>query len=154
MSTTDIAISSVVVALASLFASLQSQRRAARAALVETHLELRSRFIELYQHLELEPDRNPARAAAQAYWLNAYDEWFITNRLTPEFKPLWNKFCGRAILAGLAHPVLEQELHHLMGMQEGFELYADEFVEALEVLAGRELHEQREQREHREQESG
>ena len=151
MSTTVIAVASVVVAFASLFASLQSQRRAERVALVETHLELRGRFLEIYQHLDFEPDRNPARAAAQAYWLNAYDEWFITNRLTPEFKRLWNKFYGRAIIAGLAHPVLEQELRHLLGMHEGFGMYADEFVQDLEVLAGKELRERREQRE---QESG
>jgi hypothetical protein len=143
MSTTVIAISSVVVALASLFASIQSQRRAERVAIVETHLALRGRFIDLYQHLELEPDRNPARAAAQAYWANAYDEWFITTRLTPEFKRLWIKFYGQAIVAGLAHPVLEQELRHLLGMQEGFGLYADDFVEDLEELAGKQLREQR-----------
>ena len=141
--TTVIAISSVVVALASLFASLQSQRRDERVALVQTHLELRGRFLELYQRLPLGEDRDPARAAMQAYWLNAYDEWFITNRLTPEFKQLWTKFYGRAIVAGLAHPVFEQELRHLLGMREGFGLYADEFVKDIEVLAGKELREQR-----------
>jgi hypothetical protein len=137
--TTVIAVSSVVVALASLFLSFASQRRAARVALVQTHLALRGRFLQIYQHLPLSGDRDEGTAAMQAYWLNSYDEWFITTKLTPQFRRLWSSFYERAIIAGVAHPVLEQELRRLLREHEGFALYATEFVKDVEKMIGRKL---------------
>jgi hypothetical protein len=75
----------------------------------------------------------------QAYWLNSYDEWFITTKLTPQFRRLWSSFYERAIIAGVAHPVLEQELRRLLRDHEGFALYATEFVKDVEKMIGRKL---------------
>ena len=134
-----IATASVVVALASLSLAYKTQRRAEQVALVQTHIALRTRFLEIYQHLPLAEDRDEGKAALQAYWHNAYDEWFITNKLTPRFEGLWSSFYRQAVASGLAHPVLEGELRRLLSRPEGFALYSGDFVNELETVVGRPL---------------
>ena len=139
--TTVIAVASVVIALASLALSYVGQRRASQVALVQTHLALRTRFLEIYRRLPLEGDElDEGRTALRAYWHNAYDEWFIANRLTPAFGRLWHEFYEGAIVSGLRHKPLEEELHALLLRPEGFSLYADEFVTELGRIVGRDLH--------------
>lgn len=80
--TTVIASASVVVALASLFLSSQTQRRAERVACCSNSSGSAYRFLEIYHHLPLTSDHDERKAATRAYWHNAYDEWYITTRLT------------------------------------------------------------------------
>jgi hypothetical protein len=138
--TTWIAGASAVAAFASLAVAYTTQRSAREVALVQVHLALRTRFLEIYRQLPLADDCSPADGnASQAYWHNAYDEWFITTQLTTQFKKLWTDFYSTAIAAGFQHDVLEAELAFLLQQQEGFATYAGKFVDELETMVHRNL---------------
>ena len=80
------AAASAAIALAAFFLSWRADRRAAALARTRMFLELRTRFLEVYQRLpsfdKPASDYTPKqRAAVLAYWHHTFDEWYITNHL-------------------------------------------------------------------------
>ncbi len=126
------AVASTLVALAALWLALRSDRRSRQALKVQTYLQLRTRFLELYPQLgDLDSADAETLPARKAYWHHVWDEYYVANKLAPdEFRPLWDEFFRTAMLTGLAHPSIRNALDLLvLDRSAGFAAYAQDLVD-------------------------
>ena len=134
------AVASAAVALAAFFLSWRSDARAKVLARTQMFLELRTRFLEVFQRLP--PFDKPSssytpeeKLVVLSYWHHAFDEWYVTNRLSHKhMKELWNEFYAPAVLAGMRHQGLRDVLFNMIEEQEGFGEYRRSFGEAMKKL--------------------
>jgi hypothetical protein len=135
------AIASAAVALAAFFLSWRSDARAKVLARTQMFLELRTRFLEIYQRLP--PFDKPSssytpeeKLVVLSYWHHAFDEWYVTNRLSQKhMKELWDEFYAPSILAGMAHQGLRDVLFNTyIKEQEGSGEFRRSFGKALKKL--------------------
>ncbi len=135
-----IAAASAAVALAAFFLSWRADARAAALARTQMFLELRTRFLEVFQ--QLPPFDKPAsdytpeeKAAVLAYWHHTFDEWYVTNRLNHKhMKELWDDFYIPAVLAGMRHPGLREVLFQMIEAEDEFGEYHRSFGDAMRTL--------------------
>jgi hypothetical protein len=131
------AVFSTLTAVIALALAIRSNRRSREALKVQTYLELRAGFLEIYRNLgrltDVEADAVELQLTRQAYWHHAWDEWYIAKRLAPrEFSGLWDGFFEAAVRSGYRHPALRATLDDLAENTEaGFGSYARELIEEL-----------------------
>lgn len=109
------------------FVNLQSSRAAYKKAHEngknELFLKLRTKFQAIRQNIDSRclsktppPLSDSDKKSLEAYWYNAFDEWFITNKLSSEYRDLWDDYFSDAIKWTLALPapvaVLVDMLEH------------------------------------------
>lgn len=135
-------ITSTLIALLALAVAVRSDRRSREALKVQTYLQLRSRFIDIYQelgHMEnVEPDNIKLRLARQAYWYHVWDEWYICNRLaSKEFSELWKGFFAAGAISAYSQAALKASLEKLAAMTDrGFGAYAQDLLQELRAMEG------------------
>lgn len=110
-------------ALALIVAAL-SYARASAAARAQVYLDFRERFRNLklpiptwYDQVRVPEQATPAeRRALELYWQNAFDEWFVTQRLQPRYLgTLWTRFYRGVMKGALSHGALRQVADELTG---------------------------------------
>jgi hypothetical protein len=134
------AVASAAVALAAFFLSWRSDARARVLARTQMFLELRTRFLEVFQRLP--PFDKPSssytpeeKLVVLSYWHHAFDEWYVTNRLShKDMKELWDEFYAPAVLAGMEHQGFRDVLFNMIDEQEGFGEYRRSFGKAMKKL--------------------
>lgn len=133
-------VASTVIALLALAVAVRSDRRSREALKVQTYLQLRSRFIEIYRELgpmeEVKPDKIELKLSRQAYWYHVWDEWYISNRLAPkEFSALWKDFFAAGAKSGYSQAALKASLEQLAAMTDrGFGSYAQDLLKELRAM--------------------
>ncbi|WP_433297526.1 hypothetical protein ACQP2F_41245 [Actinoplanes sp. CA-030573] len=133
---------STLIALIAVVIAIRNDRRSRQVIKIQTYLALRSRFIEIYQRLgKLEDSRTPQddvalRLTRQAYWHHCWDEWFISERLSPaEFGDMWKRFFSAAAESGLRHPALRTTLAEMSRDRTvGFGRYGRDLIDELHRL--------------------
>ncbi|MCD5341551.1 hypothetical protein LR392_04825 [Arthrobacter sp. AK04] len=136
-------IAATVVAGFALRVATESDKRSREALKVQTYLQLRSRFIEIYRELggleEEETNEVELQLARAAYWHHAWDEWYVTNSLAPrEFSDLWTGFFAGAVKSGYCQPGLKASLEKLASKpDEGFGFYATDLIAAVRSMEGK-----------------
>jgi hypothetical protein len=98
---------SAAMAAASVVIAAGTLKRAKRVALVDTFLSLRSAFAKVRaafqadvfnDDIQLAALSADDRKAALKYWYNAFDEWYVTQRLfSDELGILWEQYYREAI---------------------------------------------------------
>lgn len=126
-------IASMVTAVIALRVAIGTSRRSREALKVQTYLQLRSEFIDIYRELGQLDATKPAsdtEQARQAYWHHVWDEWYITKKLAPaEFSPLWNEFFAKAVDSGYRQGPLKATFEELASKEDsGFGAYAKELI--------------------------
>jgi len=109
---------SLIFSACALILSWRSDSRSQIAARAQLFMSLRTRFLKVLEDLPPEysdPKWDASdplhREAANRYWHNAFDEWYVTTRLHAGLmRPLWDQFYSKAILAGLGHNGLRKTL--------------------------------------------
>jgi hypothetical protein len=140
MNTEAAAAAAAAVALAAFFLSWRAERRAAALARTQMFLELRTKFLGVYQQLpsfdKPASDYTPEeRAAVLAYWHHTFDEWYVTNHLNyRHMKKLWHEFYAPAILSGMRHEVLRMVLFSMIDAEDEFGEYRRSFGDAMKKL--------------------
>lgn len=134
------AIASTLTAVVALIVAISSDRRSREALKVQTYLQLRAGFLEIYRQLgELdaaESEGIDVKLTREAYWHHAWDEFYVTKRLAPlEFLSLWDDFFRLAIKSGLGHTALMRALDDLADKKEvGFGAYAQDLVAEVKAM--------------------
>lgn len=127
------AVFSTVTAVVALIVAIRSDRRSRQALKVQTYLQLRGKFLDIFQQLgrldRQEDEGIEVTLARQAYWHHAWDEFYVAKRLAPdEFATLWDDFFRPAVKSGL-HEGLVQTLNNLASDRSvGFGAYAQDLV--------------------------
>jgi len=97
--------------------SLVSYLKTNAASRAEVFLEFRKRFSELkgsiptwYNAASIPANASEAELrAAELYWQNAFDEWFVTNQLEWwHLRKLWTRFYKGTMTLALRHGALRQ----------------------------------------------
>jgi hypothetical protein len=136
------AAASAAIALAAFFLSWRADRRAAALARTQMFLELRTKFLDVYQRLpsfdKPASDYTPKqRAAVLAYWHHTFDEWYVTNHLNQKhMKKLWDEFYAPAVLAGMRHEGFRMVLFGMIDAEDDFGEYRRNFGDAMKQLWG------------------
>lgn len=136
------AIFSTLTAIIALWVAVRSDRRSRDALKVQTYLQLRNQFIDIYRNSgSLDESDSPAvevRQAREAYWHHTWDEFFITRRLAPrEFSMLWDQFFKSAIESGLDHPAMVKAFDDLASKRAGFGAYAQDLIAEIRAMQKR-----------------
>jgi hypothetical protein len=109
----------------------------------QIYIELRYRFIEIYDNLPAEynsetwlPDIGTDEwKRIQQYWYHAFNEWFITNKLDKwQLNSLWRKYYKGAILSGLRNRPLRYVLNRMLDDERGFAGYKSSFEKELDQI--------------------
>ena len=117
-----VAIAALPISIFAAIMSIRADRRARIAALTQTYLTLRTRFIGVHEKLPSSyssptwrvRDKNED-AAVSRYWHHAFDEWYLTNRLDqPLLSKLWDDFFKDAVVSGLRHNGLRVAFNELV----------------------------------------
>lgn len=131
------AIASLFIAVIAVALAIRSDKRSREAMRVQTYLELRSGFLDIFRDLgQLDQegtDTVELRLVREAYWHHAWDEWYITHALAPrEFAALWDDFFADAVRSGYRHPGLKESLERLTATNDAFATYAKEMIDELQ----------------------
>jgi hypothetical protein len=135
-----IAAASAAVALAAFFLSWRADVRAATVVRTQIFLELRTRFIDVFQRLprfdKPASDYTPEeKAAVLSYWHHTFDEWYVTNHLNHKhMKKLWDEFYAPAVLAGMRHSGLREVLFQMIDAEDRFGEYRHSFGTSMKKL--------------------
>ena len=95
------ALFSTLTAIVALVVAIRSDRRSREALQVQTYMELRAGFLDIFRELgalDEDPDADEieVRLARTAYWHHAWDEWYVAKGLAPqEFSGLWDDFFAK-----------------------------------------------------------
>lgn len=109
-------------------------------------LEFRKRFSELkasiptWYSAPAIPDGASAEdlRAIERYWQNAFDEWFVTNKLERwHLRKLWNRFYKGTLTLALSNGALRQAAANLTHGGPEFGDHQDEFRGTLNALCWR-----------------
>jgi hypothetical protein len=131
-----------MTAVIGLVVALRSDRRSREALRVQTYLQLRTRFLDIYRELgrleDAGDEGSEARLTRQAYWHHAWDEWYITKELAPrEFATLWDDFFSKAMAPSAGHPGLWAALEQLASNpRAGFGAYARDLIKEVRTMKG------------------
>lgn len=133
----------IAISVGAVAVAVMSFMRSTAAARAEVFLELRKRFSEQKHSLpewydaEAVPEeatRSELRAA-ELYWQNAFDEWFLTTRLDPwHLKKLWARFYEGTLERALTHPALRSVVAKLTHEGAEFGKSQEEFRASLNEL--------------------
>lgn len=136
----------LAVSLAAFLVATMSYIKSSAAARAQVFLELRKRFSELkasipvwYNEATI-PDSASADdlRAVELYWQNAFDEWFITNKLERwHLRKLWNRFYKGTLTLALSNGALRQAAANLTHGGPEFGEHQDEFRATLNALCRR-----------------
>ncbi|MEM1362470.1 MAG: hypothetical protein AAGF94_12255 [Pseudomonadota bacterium] len=100
-----IAFASFVVAGSALYLGIRNNQRAEEVARVQTFLEMRHNFLSIYAELgdflSANAPNEEERRAREAYWHNAYNQWYVSKKLGAKvFDDLWDGFFRDATRSG------------------------------------------------------
>jgi hypothetical protein len=131
---------STSTALVALVVAIRSDRRSREALKVQTYLQLRAGFLDIYRQLgrldEEGEEGIEVKLTRQAYWHHAWDEFYVATKLAPrEFSTLWDDFFRLAVKSGLGHTALTKTLDDLASKKDvGFGAYAQELVSEVKAM--------------------
>lgn len=134
---------SSTIALTSLALSYMAFRKSKVSARAEVFISLRGRFLEVHDDLpETFHDPNwrvqegsSEWKALERYWLNAFDEWYVTTRiLKVDHGVLWDGFYSHAIMSSLRHASMRKVLLHMFDGRVSFGSFKDEFEKEIDGL--------------------
>lgn len=140
-----IAIVSAVVSFLSYRWARQTEDRVRFESRTQTFLTLRERFRDIKGGLPpsydsptwLPNDGTKEWRDLELYWQNAFDEWFVTNKLNPKhLQPLWTLFFERAVRSGLSHRPLRYVAWALTEGRSEFGGFGHDFRDALDRTYG------------------
>ena len=123
-----------------LVVALRSDRRSREALKVQTYLQLRAVFLDIFRELGRLEDAGDEglaiKLARQAYWHHTWDEWYVAKRLAPhEFASLWDDFFAEAVRSGIEHDALWATLEDLArDRKAGFGAYAQELINVVRAM--------------------
>ena len=140
---------SLVVAIIAFRKANSAERRSLADAKTQAFLTFRDRFNTIKRDIPPgwsdktkswlpQPDTEEWRQI-EAYWQNAFDEWFVPTRLNKEYlEDVWELFFKRAVKSALDNRPLRYVAWRLCETGE-FSQYSRDFAAVLEDLLGRPL---------------
>ena len=138
---------SVVIAIFAFRRANSAERRSLAEAKTQAFITFRNRFIEIKHNLPPrwgdkewlpQPDTEEWRPF-EAYWQNAFDEWYVPMCLNREYlEDVWRLFFESAVKSALPYRPLRYVAWRLCEAGE-FGQYNEEFAEVLEKLWGKPL---------------
>jgi hypothetical protein len=140
LATVVTAFFSTSTAVVALVVAMRSDRRSREALKVQTYLQLRAGFLDIYRQLgkldDAADEGIEVKLTRQAYWHHAWDEFYVARRLAPrEFSILWDDFFRLAVKSGLGHAALMNTLDELAREKDvGFGAYAQELVAEVKAM--------------------
>jgi hypothetical protein len=117
--------------------------RASKYALLNAKADLfvalRATFLSVHNSFPREriDDFAPHRLAYRAYWINAYNEWYVTTKICPAYN-LWEEFYQEAITSAATDPHIGLALHEMLdeGFAFGAKALRGEFLAAISIQHG------------------
>ena len=109
----------------------------------QVFIELRYRFIEIYDKLPenyksetwLPKKDTKEWSIIQEYWYHVFNEWFITNKVDRwQLHSLWRKYYKNAIYSGLRNRPLRYVLNQMIADESSFAGYCTKFEKVLEKI--------------------
>jgi len=94
-------------------------------AKAELFVNLRSSYLDIHKEFPRESGSSyeDFELIYRAYWVNAYNEWFVTRKICPAYS-LWEDFFNGAIKSSLTRENLKRALDGMVS--DGFAFGADE----------------------------
>jgi len=133
----------LAVSLAAFLVAAMSYVKSSAATRAQVFLEFRKRFSDLKASIPAWygapaiPDDVSVEdlRAAELYWQNAFDEWFVTNKLERwHLRRLWNRFYRGTLTRALGNRALRQVAANLTHGGQEFGDHQDEFRATLNAL--------------------
>lgn len=133
----------IAISLAAFLVAAMSYLKATAAIRAEIFLDFRKRFSELkvsipdwYNAAGIPKDVPKGELrAVELYWQNAFDEWFVTNKLEPwNFRKLWHRFYKGILIRALSNGALREAAARLTHGSAEFGEHQDEFRTVLNAL--------------------
>lgn len=140
----------IAVAGAAFFVSMLGYIKSNAAGRTQVFLEFRNRFSELKRKLPCWYDSACIPSGAddaelrelELYWQNAFDEWFVTNRLEGRhFRRLWRRFYSGTLELSLRNGALRQVAGRLTHEGTEFGAHQETFRRVMNELCHRSLNE-------------
>lgn len=150
-------MASLLIALFALLMSWWSHNHSKRNDRTSIFLGLRSNYREFYSRLhEVFPGlhyldeymvplswkscTDKQRALLKEYWIQSFNEWFASNKLSWHFtRFLWRRFYSPVIASGLRHYVLRRGLEEAAKTNYSFGSYDNQFLWAIYLVAQKDI---------------
>ena len=140
------AVASAVATVPACLVSYFALRRERFASEADAFLKLRDRYHEITLQFspEFEAGARLVRGTkdwqvVQRYWLQAFDEWFVTQRLNPQYRGLWNSFYRDALRSALGSEQFQEVLVDMFRRKISFGERREEFLTVLQGLGFKNL---------------
>ena len=106
-------------------------------AKAELFVTLRSSYLDIHKEFPRGSNSNykDFELIYRAYWVNAYNEWFVTRKICPAYS-LWEEFFNGAIQSSLSRENLNRALDGMVsdGFAFGTQALRQEFFNDIEYL--------------------
>lgn len=111
----------LIMSVIAIVIAIQSHQHSKTNSKAELFSSLRTSYLAIHMNLPKSEECNyqEYKSVFWSYWLNAYNEWYITNYICPKYA-LWEEFYSDAIQGSLAKENLRRALAEMISESYAF----------------------------------